>query len=54
MNKTVVIVHTVLSTVKILEKVFLEVLPGVKRINIVDESLLLEVIAVILLLINAM
>jgi len=44
MNKTVVIVHTVLSTVKILEKVFLELLPGVKRINIVDESLLLEVI----------
>jgi len=44
MNKPVVIVPTVLSTVKILEKVFLEVLPGVKRINIVDESLLLEVI----------
>jgi len=44
MSKTVVIVHTVLSTVEILKKVFLEVLPGVKRINIVDESLLLEVI----------
>lgn len=44
MNKTVVIIHTVLSTVEILKQVFLEVLPEVKRINIVDESLLLEVI----------
>ena len=32
MSKTVVIVHTVLSTVEILEKVFLEVLPGLKEL----------------------
>lgn len=44
MNRKVVIVHTVLSTVEILKKIFLEILPEVKVINIVDESLLLDVI----------